>query len=227
MSFNIVRYLAFEINRTCPNYELHRGKCPISHPDRYKYSTSLNPITDGEIIQFWEWSRTKGFRGIILWHMYNEPVIFLDRIKSLMRIMKKRDPFQPFQLTTGIKGKYPDFDIVKISDYDNGAELDNRIETVVGDGKPYSEMPKHGLCGRGKGFEIQIDYFGNWCLCCGDWTCEEAIGNIHNENWNVLYKKWDIKRMTIQWNDEESYNALPRLCRSCLDKNTLSWKGGI
>ncbi len=162
-----------------------------------------------------------------MWHMYNEPVLVLDRIRNLMKIMKNQDPFQPFQMTTSVLGEYPDFDIVKISDYSTDFGLDNRIETNHGEGKPYKNMPQSGLCGRGKGFEIQIDYFGNWCLCCGDWTCEESVGSICNTNWEVLYERWEKKRNTIQWHDEKTYNALPRLCRSCLEKNTLSWKGGI
>jgi len=225
--FNIIRYLAFEINKDCENCKNHVGECPISHPDRYKYSTSEISISDSHILKFWRWCKGKGFRGIILWHMYNEPVLVIDRIRELMKIMKKEDSFQPFQMTTSIKGDYSDFDIVKISDYEHGTELDRRIETNEGEGKSYGEMPKTGLCGRGKGFELQIDYYGNWCLCCGDWTCEESVGSICNTDWDVLYNRWNKKRKAIQWHDEESYNALPRLCRSCLDKNTLSWKGGI
>ena len=227
MSFNIIRYLAFEINKECKNWNLHKGKCPISHPDRYKYSTSNVPISDLCILEFWRWCRARGFRGIVMWHMYNEPVLVIDRIRELMYEMKKEDHFQPFQMTTSIKGDYSDFDIVKISDYDNGMELDRRIETNMGEGKPYRDMPKAGLCGRGKGFELQIDYYGNWCLCCGDWTCEESVGSIVNSDWETLRRRWEEKRNRIQWHDETTYNALPRLCRSCLDKNTLSWKGGI
>jgi hypothetical protein len=93
--------------------------------------------------------------------MYNEPVLVLGRIRFLMKVMREEDPSQPFQLTTSVQGEYPDFDIVKISDEDM-SKMDNRIETNIGEGKPYRDMPKSGLCGRGKGFELQIDYFGNW-----------------------------------------------------------------
>jgi len=225
---NTLRLLTFEINNTCNNWVEHKNRCPISHPERYKFSTSNIVIGDKIILDFWRFCRTRGFRGMILWHMYNEPVLVLNRILSLMKKMKEEDPFQPFQLTTSIPGDYPEFDNVKISDYEGGLQLDNRIETNTGEGKPYKDMPRHGLCGRGRAWEIPIDYFGNWCLCCGDWRCEESFGNIYDNDWETLYQKWEKKRKTIQWHDEESYNALPRLCRACFDKNpSLSWKGGI
>lgn len=225
---NIIRLLEFEINKECPYWNDHIGKCPISHPDRYKFSTCKSTLTDSDIIKFWVWLRRRGFRGIVLWHNYNEPVLVLKRILFLMKWMKKLDPNQPFQLTTSIPGDYPDFDIVKISDYGNGLQLDNRIETCAGEGKPYSEVPKKGWCGRGRGWEIPIDIFGNWGLCCGDWTCEESFGSILDTDWDVIYNRWNEKRKKLWWNDEVSYNALPRLCRACMDKNpSLRTQGGI
>lgn len=225
---NTIRYLTFEINRNCGNAGIHSGKCPISHPERYKFSRSSIELTDKIILGFWRWCKRKGFRGIILWHMYNEPVFMLDRIRNLMRLMKLEDRFQPFQLTTSIPGDYSEFDIVKISNYENGVKLDNRIETNEGEGKPYQDVPSRGWCGRGLGWEILIDNFGNWCLCCGDWRCEESVGSICNTDWKILYDLWEEKRVRIKWSNEETYINLPRLCRACLDKNpSLSSQGGI
>lgn len=225
---NTIRYLTFEINRHCGNAAAHEGRCPISHPERYKFSTSTVELPDTLILGFWRWTRRRGFRGIVLWHMYNEPVIDMDRISYLMAMMKLEDKFQPFQLTTSIPGEYPAFDIVKVSKYENGADLDNRIETNTGEGRPYQEMAPRGWCGRGLGWEVLIDNFGNWCLCCGDWRCEEAVGSICTEDWKTLYDRWMEKRARIRWDSEESYKALPRMCRACLDKNpSLSRTGGI
>jgi hypothetical protein len=225
---NIIRLLTFELNRTCNMIEEHRGKCPISHPDRYKYSPSTIPLLDEDVLRVWRWAKGKGFRGIILWHIYNEPTLVLERIRALMSIMKSEDKFQPFQLTTNSTADIEGFDILKHSGYENGVELDNRIEIVEGEGKPYEEMPKVERCGRGMGWEIPIDYYGNWLLCCGDWRCEEAIGNIHHDSLDALYERWNAKRVKIQWHNEKEYRELPRLCRACMDKNpSLPWKGGI
>jgi hypothetical protein len=160
--------------------------------------------------------------------MYNEPTLVMDRILNIMRAMKSEDRHQPFQLTTSVPGQYPEFDIVKVSDYSNGGDFDRRIDTAEGEGRSYSFMPARGWCGRGRGWEIPIDNFGNWCLCCGDWKCEESIGNIHNVNWEKLYTKWKLQTDRIKWHDKATYEAMPRLCRACLDKNPmLSKRGGI
>lgn len=227
---NILRYLSFELSRTCPFVYAHREKCPVGHPERYLYSKGKEKtLDDGVIFSFWSWAREKGFRGIVLWHMYNEPALEISRIRRLMAQMKKKDPFQPFQLTTSLPGDYSDFDIVKVSSYKEGTlGMDNRLETCRGEGKPYKDMPREGLCGRGLGWEVPIDYYGNWNLCCNDWRCEEAIGNILLDDWELLLLHWNEKRKTIRWKDEESYSRLPRMCRSCMDLNPeLSKRGGI
>jgi hypothetical protein len=230
MGLNILRYLSFEVGRTCVLSELHRGKCPISHPDRYKYSQSEIPLSSYNIMEVWQWARSKGFRGIVMWHMYNEPVLELSRIRKLMLEMKKIDPLQPFQLTTSIPPPSisSEFDIFLHSDYHGGAQLDDRILTNTGEGRPYYKMPQKGHCGRGKGWEVIIDYYGNWCLCCNDWQCEELIGNIHNTSLDTLLNVWEDKRQRIMWTNKEEYEKLPRMCRACLDKNpSLAGRGGV
>jgi hypothetical protein len=227
-TLNIIRYLSFEINRECPNAFKHAGKCPIAHPERYAYSCSLLELTDEVILDLYAFCLRNGFRGIVMWHMYNEPVLVINRIRMLMDIMVQIVPNQAFQLTTSIPGDYSDFAIVKFSDYEHGAELDNRVATAEGVGKPYSQMPKSGACGRGLGWEIPIDNFGNWCLCCNDWRCEGSFGSIMTHNWDELLERYYSLREHIRWNDEKTYNALPRMCRACLDKNpSLSKRGGI
>jgi len=145
-----------------------------------------------------------------------------------MERIKADDAFQPFQLTTNSRPNVDGFDIVKFSDYANGAQLDNRIATATGEGKPYHEMPSRGWCGRGLGWECLIDYYGNWNLCCNDWRCEEAVGSIMAEPFEELYQRWKTKARTIRWDTEESYRALPRMCRACLDVNpSLHKTGGV
>lgn len=208
--------------------EVHKNKCPISHPERYRFSNSHTPINDEAIIIFYEFCRRYGFRGIVMWHMYNEPALEIEHIRRLMEKMRKIDRMQAFQLTTHLPGDYRDFDIVNINNYSKGSYLDNRIKSADGTGLPYSEMPKTGRCGRGLGWEIPIDYYGNWCLCCNDWRCEESFGSIMHSSFLSLLSRYIEKRKTIRWYDEESYYNLPRMCRSCLDVNPhLSKRGGI
>jgi hypothetical protein len=237
---NILRQIAFEINKECDLGDFHAKFCPNKHPERYLYSKSLNPIDEELIYQFWKWAvKVHHFRGLINWSCYNEPTLALDRIYKLMDRIKFIDPYQPFQIITNkVNIELPGFDLVRRSRYGQDdqsrmgdlqrTKLDNRIASIRGEGKPYNEMPKIGRCARGLGFSIDIDYYGNWGLCCNDWRCEEAVGSICNTNWDDMYEAWKDKSKTIQWSNEEEYNNLPRMCRSCLDVNPiLSAMGGI
>ena len=216
-----IRYLTFEISSVCWLRTVHH-ECPIGHPERYLYSHSEKTLTDESIMSFWKWCReAHGFRGIVLWHSYNEPGHHIKRIVALQQQMRAQDKHQAFQLTTSLEelADSTDFDIVKFSDYEGGKELDDRILTARGEGKPYAAMPRRGQCRRGMGWEVLIDNHGNWNLCCIDWRNEESFGSILEEPYDVLYDRWKAKASTIRWRDEAEYNALPRMCRSCLDIN--------
>jgi hypothetical protein len=216
----VIRYLTFEISQACHLRNIH-DKCPIGHPERYLYSKSTKTLDDATIIAFWQFCNDKGFRGGILWHHLNEPGHSLPRILRLQRIMRSVDPGQWFQLTTSLPelAEHPDFEIVKHSDYEGGKQLDDRILTRAGEGKPYEQMPRRGQCRRGLGWEVLIDNHGNWNLCCIDWRNEESFGSILEEDFEVIYQRWKEKSATIRWRNEAEYNALPRMCRSCLDIN--------
>jgi hypothetical protein len=229
-SFNILRYLNFEINRSCNLYHEHEGKCPIAHPERYLFGRKEKALTDDIIVEFWRWCKSKDFRGLVMWHNYNEPTLVLKRIRGIMARIKAFDPGQPFQLTTNTMFPIEGFDIIKRSDYAQGGKdkLDNRIASARGEGKPYAQMPPRGWCARGLGWELDIDNFGNWGLCCNDWRNEESVGNIWVDDWDALHKAFLEKSERIRWNDEASYVALPRMCRSCMDVNPeLRTQGGI
>ncbi len=230
-----IRYLTFEISRDCDMATEHADKCPIAHPERYRWSASKRSIDDDLIFDFWAWARQeKHFRGIVMFNSYNEPTLSIERIRVLKARMLIVDPWQPFQITTNSDMPLDDFDIVARSHYGgphyrgSSATLDNRMASAKGEGKPYREMKPVGRCGRGLGWEVLIDYFGNWCLCCNDWRNEESFGSIVNTSWETLYKDWTERRSGIKWETEAEYKDLPRMCRACLDVNpALSQKAGI
>lgn len=231
-SLNIVRYLTFEVNKTCDMVTVH-PQCPIGHPERYKFGDTSQHLTAGSIFKFWRWARaSRNFRGIILWHSYNEPTLAISLIRECMKQIKSVDPYQPFHLFTNVPPNsrpdlIPEFDIITYSDYDPhspdyskrvGSKLDDRISNRTGEGKPYSAVKPTGWCGRGFGWELLIDYHGNWNLCCSDWRGEEAVGNILvDSDWSSMLARYEDKARNIRWHDEASYNALPRLCRACMD----------
>jgi hypothetical protein len=226
---NIARNLSVEINRGCDMAHLH-PMCPSASPERYRFSRSTRPITDDLIFDFWRWCTEKhGFRGILNYNGYNEPSLVIVRIHALLQRMRALDPFLPAQLVTN-KDNFQSsaFDIIKRSRYSEGGarlcddrrpQFDNRLSTAYGEGKPYSQMAPFGRCVRGLGWEIMIDHYANWCLCCNDFRCEEAFGNLWLDDWDELYRIGEAKAKTIRWTNEAEYCALPRMCRSCLDLN--------
>ena len=226
LRLNVQRYLTFELGRACP-FALTHTKCPIGHPERYRFGQQTQALSDDLIFRFWHWARyDRDFRGIIMWHAYNEPYLQLARIRELMVTIKSYDSGQPFQLFTAIRPDVPGFDLIKFTDYDAGKELDDRILSAAGEGKPYEAMQPAGWCGRGWGWELLIDYYGNWCLCCNDWRCEEAIGNIWTDDWDDLLQRYAEKAKRLRWRDRATYEALPRMCRACLDVNPNLHRSG-
>ena len=227
ISLNVVRYLSFEVTKLC-NMTAAHPLCPINDPERYRFGDSSEPLSDELIVQFWRWARfTMDFRGIILWHGYSEPTLVLPRIYALMDRMRDADPGQPFHLFTNSTRPVQGFDLIKRTRYGpGGKDLDARRETVTGEGKPYAEMQAEGWCGRGWGWEVWIDHHGNWNLCCNDWRCEESVGNIRQDDWTELLMRYHAKATQLRWHDEPSYQALPRLCRACLDKNPNLHRSG-
>jgi hypothetical protein len=230
---NIVRHLSIEINNDCDLGEFHKGYCPNRHPERYLFGDKNTPVTDQLIIDFWYWCRFgHNFRGVVNWNGYNEPTLVLPRILLVMEEIKKKDQYQPFQIVTNKNNlQLPQFDIVKRSRYGDSNEsrygdigrskLDNRLASIRGEGKPYGEMRTFGRCIRGSGYGVEIDYYGNWNLCCNDWRCEESIGNIWSGDWDDLFAIWKEKCLRPQWDSRETYEQMPRLCRSCLDVNPM------
>jgi hypothetical protein len=224
MNINVTRYLMFEVNQNCDLGDAHASRCPNKHPQRSRFTKSSIPLTDVIIINFWNWCRSRGFRGVVGWQFYNEPSLAWDRIQRLMRQMQRIDPMQPFSIISNNNNfQFPGIDIVKRSYYnlnpDPITQLDNRLAAIDGEGLPYENVPFMGSCVRGLCWEMIIDYFGNLVLCCNDWRCEEGSGSICTDtDWNGIYARW-LKRSTIEWYDRDSYERLPRMCRSCMEVN--------
>lgn len=217
-----VRYLTFEVNDTC-NMDVIHPKCPINDPERYRFGSVDRDLTDDVIVQFWSWADVMGFRGIVLWHLYNEPTLALPRIEALMARIKRLAPEQRFHLWTNSHQavKLVGFNHVQLTNYHDVRpdDLDNRRASTRGEGRSYDAMPSSGFCGRGYGWEVIIDHHGNWLLCCNDWRCEESVGNIlDNPAWRDLFDAYKLKA-DVRWTNKESYERLPRMCRSCMDVN--------
>lgn len=218
-----LRYLTFEISSTCALADLH-PRCAVSDPERYMFGQTDQRLDDQTILEFWRWARTHGFDGIMNWHLYNEPMPELPRIKALVAKMRAVHPDQRVHLWSGLSAAKREqgttFDLVVHTDYrlvPPGA-LDNRRASTTGEGD-YDHAPRESVCTRAADFELIIDNHGNWLKCCNDWRCEEAVGNIFTETWDTLLEKYALQPK-IAWHNVETWAQLPRMCRACVTVNS-------
>jgi hypothetical protein len=215
-----LKYLTFEINKTCNLTKVH-DKCPINDPERYKFGNTQYELDEDIIHAFWTVCVSRGFRGIVLWHLYNEPTQKLVEIQRMLARMRKDIPDQRSHLWTNSPNAKPEgFDHIELTDYRviRPQELDSRRTTVEGEGD-YTLAPQNGVCGRSKNWEIIIDFHGNWITCCNDWRCEGSLGNLFTHPWTQLFQAYE-KRAVVQWGNETSFNAMSRMCRACVTYNT-------
>lgn len=215
------QYLTFELNATC-NMANEHPRCPTSDPERFKFGKTERKLTDAIVLSFWRWAYYHhGFRGVVLWHLYNEPTLVKTRISALLKQMHAEAPEQRSHLWTNSPNavKLVGFQHVQLTDYRvvRPDDLDNRRASTSGEGRPYSFVKPSGRCGRGFGWELILDAHGNWLLCCNDWQNEASIGNVFTDDWEVLLRRY--AQAEIGWHDKASYDRLPRLCRSCMTVN--------
>lgn len=221
-----LKYLTFEVGSECNLAGLH-SRCPVNDPSRYQFGSKERPLDDETIVLFWEWAHFQHhFDGVLLWHLYNEPTLQQSRIERLITRIRAMHPEQRTHLwTNNVRTKergVESINHIQLTDYRNvrPEDLDNRMASVTGEGRPYQDMSPSGFCGRQFGWELVIDAFGNWNLCCNDWRCEESCGNIMaDQDWDAMLNRFKL-RAQIAWTDAASYAALPRLCRACMDQNS-------
>jgi hypothetical protein len=230
ISMKPVRYLTFEVNSNCNLASIH-PRCPVNDPERYMFGDTSKVLTDQDIIDFWFWCRySYGFEGVVLWHLYSEPTLSIDRIRGLMKTMHTMYPTQRFHLWTNNVRDFAGFEHVQLTDYRivRPNDLDNRRESTRGEGD-YARVGESGRCIRGTyGWEIIIDNHGNWLLCCNDWRCEENAGNIlATDDWQSILHRYVEMTRDISWTDKASFEALPRMCRSCITVNPLLHRSAI
>jgi hypothetical protein len=235
-----VKYLSFEINDICNLTDQH-PQCP-RNSKRFENSESEQPITVDDIVKFYRYcADTHGFKGLVNFHYYNEPLCTKEKIIEII----DRLPDARFSLWTNgllLSGDYRKnvflkaFDDVMITIYPYAnlttlanirlhypnvrfqeAHLDNRKDEDI----KTEFNPCITKCAR-PDWELIIDYYGNGHVCCGDWKAEMKIGNILNMDYNEFIRNWKSWRDTLskEWN-EETYKFLPEICKICLARTPI------
>lgn len=227
------QFLIFEANRDCNLGKVH-GKCPNQHPDRCKHCDLTKLMTDEQIIDAAEAAYAQGFRGMIGFHYYNEPLVGAARMFPLIDRIKARIPAARFVLWTNGTllptdpkelERFRVFSRAWITKYDNGDysrlkhyvpetavvrwQLDNRLSTPLA-------TPRAGGCGRAF-TEMIFDYYGNVHLCCLDWRGESRIGNIHQKSFLDLLNR--IKEIRQQVGPTPMLSGAPEVCTRCVGRH--------
>lgn len=224
---NLTQVLILEISPRC-NLAHEHPECPTSSAERWAgldVSNCLDEITIYCIVR--RAYEDLGFRGLVGFHYYNEPLLSRDILFPLMRRIRQRLPQARFMLwTNGTQlDKCSDeelalFEQAYVSNYHrlNLARIERLIpNTQVLDGSLDDRLTcdwdqyTTGPCYR-PFLEWIVDYHGNCHLCCYDWRGRACVGNVFNNDLAVLVQRRQSIRDAMIG---EMGDDTPRTCLGC------------
>ena|GEM_PF-2026172 len=228
----LTQLLSIEITTEC-NLANKHTRCPVLSPDRFRHLNTVKKLDDHTIVSVViAMYRDYGFRGMVAWHYYCEPLLEQDRILRLMAEIKTQVPEARFLLWTNGTlvpenvAPLQAFDRIVITDY--GDLNPDRVQSLLAihpgtsvhrwplDGRLKIRGPATSLpCGR-MFAEFVIDAFGNVHLCCYDWKGLASIGNVHTHSLSCLVDRWQKTRDAIS--GKVMTDAAPTACRQCSHK---------
>lgn len=170
-----------------------------------------------------------GFRGLVGFHYYNEPMAEAPRMLSIMERIKARLPEQArFILwTNGLiqpdDSRVAMFEQVHVSDYYNQAEKlrhyfrhnpNVNVFTPVFDDrlKRPSDQVGYQLCRRPM-IECIFDAWGRMRLCCQDWRGEVVLGDLRSHSFKELLEKRE--KVILEIAGQKMREGAPMRCLRC------------
>ena len=227
--------LSFEICPTC-NMQKEHVECPINKRFYADTRYSLDVDIVAESIKR---ARKLGFKGMVAFHYYNEPLIQLNKILKIMDIVPEQDfliwtnallldrdisknkflkRFKCVCITSYNPNDIPFFEALA-DEYDNIAifdwELDDRLEI-------YRSTKNNILACKRPLFEIPVDYHGNIHLCCMDWNNQFKIGNIFDTPLDDIVCSNEYQKLMQQSRKRLLEDSSPEICKKC-DKVWVSY----
>ena len=221
----VTQMLTFEIGTDCNLSKLHT-KCPINYMDR-----AGKTLTDEIIISSVVDAYTNlGFTGFVTWSFYNEPMLHIERILSLMERIRVLVPQSRFFLWTNgtilkedIRMKL--FERIWVTNYlstpnleksfpnmvvNPSIQLDDRLDKLGESNKKRCLLPLDNLL---------ISNTGEVYICCLDYKNEVKIGNIFDLSLKEIdEKRWEyIQKVS----GKEMYDA-HKSCICCKYKWDIS-----
>ena len=225
--------LSIEIGEGC-NLAKEHTECPSAHPNRYRHLDTSRKMTDNMIVEIVRrMYRDFGFRGLVAWHYYNEPLCQRKRMFRLMDRLAVEVPEARFCLWTNgtllprdLK-PFAAFEQIVVTDY--GSLNARRITSLIA-ANPNVQVCRWGLDNRldmegdvsrggcGRMFtEFVIDTYGNVHLCCYDWQGLGSPGNVHTRSLDDLVTRWQRTRDAVAM--QPMMGGAPAVCHRCKMKS--------
>lgn len=221
--------LSIEIGDDCNLKGIHE-KCPINYRVP---NDNFGTIDIDDIVKTIRAAQMLNFKGVVAFHYYNEPLLYLDKILTVIDKVKDADyilwtngvlleedieknnfldKFKYVVITCYFQSMLPKFNKLK--------ERYNNIEIKQWDlddrGNIYVESSNNIFgCQRPIG-DIPIDYWGNVHLCCMDWNNTYQIGNIKSKGFKEIIEGDEYQRAAdaVYKNILNRVNC-PDICKKC------------
>lgn len=242
MNLSAMKMISFEMSGHC-NLAKKHPRCPVS---LRKY-VSKNRLTNEDILRVMDEAKALGFAGHFNFNYYNEPLMDLKRILSIISERKEK-----YVLWTN--GFLPDsrieqntflslFNQVVITCYDKKKlaffqELKNKygnIEIIdeLMDNRlmVYESQLENPFGCRRPLLELPIDSHGDIHLCCVDWMCTCSIGNVTSNSLSdiingMAYQKV-IKAVCRPFLNSGNCPDICKKCVSCCPFNRVDHIRGV
>lgn len=221
-----IQLLTHEIGTECNLAKEHTDKCPITIKERYDMVDTSYILSDSDIVNNIVKAYELGFVGATSWHSYCEPLLYMGRIENIIdQVNYNIHDAKHLLWTNGTlintivdAKRLKIFDKIIISNYTkrNWDFLKDIVEDVkVLRGHLDSRLSK-GRFTRKRCFrlyyEMIIDYYGNYRVCCGDFMGKSVSINVKNHGFEAAVAEHIRLRSLIQ---EEPQVDVPSICNNC------------
>jgi len=231
---SLLQMLEFELGGKCNLGHVHH-ECPNMHPDRYGELDTSRELDDDTIVSAAVQAyQHLGFTGLVGWIYYNEPLLQMERMFSLMERIKDEAPKARFILWTNGTlipedcERFRLFEQIVVSQYNEQSTLGiGRLASLNIPCKVIRDAQLDNRCYLPTNEETQtpclrpfveliIDNHGNSHLCCYDWQGSGTLGNVFDDGFAAIVTRWRDALPEIS--GHTMTEDAPEVCRGCAHK---------
>jgi hypothetical protein len=194
-----LQFLNFELTQEC-NLANDHPLCPVSDAQRRQFTDTRRHLSDDVVREIAVRAyKELGFRGLVGFHYYNEPLLEKERMLGLIEAIRKQVPAARFVLWTNGELIHPPaaglavFDQIWVTNYARRdySFLKNVVPClnlcpVKFDQRRYPAGERGRKPCLRPYCELIIDYYGNVHICCVDWAGRASPGNIFTADFAQL-----------------------------------------